>query len=126
MYNCSVHPGNVKDTEEIHFEISQILMFHDLIGHGAPKFDHNHPKPSNYKHDLNPIKYLNVLHYNRTQKQWQPFLLCIAKIIRTFYFAYFGNVCLLSSKTIIQFEEVLMFICMQNLISISNFFLETL
>ena len=33
-------------------------------------FDHNHPKTSNNKHDWTPIKYLNVLHHNRTQKQY--------------------------------------------------------
>ena len=42
-------------------EIQQISEFHDLK-------DHSHPKISNDKHDWNPVKYLNVLHHNRTQK----------------------------------------------------------
>ena len=45
-------------------EIQQISEFHDLK-------DHSHPKISNDKHDWNPVKYLNVLHHNRTQKQLQ-------------------------------------------------------
>ena len=36
-----------------------------------PIFDHNHPKTSNNEHDRNPIKDINVLSHNRTQKQLQ-------------------------------------------------------
>ena len=39
------------------------------------------------------------------------------------YFAYFGHVWLLSSKLIIQLVAVLMFIFMQKMNSIPNFFL---
>ena len=34
-------------------------------------------KTSNNKYDWTPIKYLNVLHHNRTQKQLQYFILNI-------------------------------------------------
>ena len=34
-------------------------------------------KTSNNKYDWTPIKYLNVLHHNRTQKQFQYFILNI-------------------------------------------------
>ena len=62
----------------------------------APIFDHNHPKTSNNKHDWTHIKYLNVLHDNRTQKQSQKLL------------------------------ETLMFVCMIKMNSIPNFFFEIL
>ena len=57
-------------------------------------FDHSHPKISNDKHDWNPVKYLNVLHHNRTQKLLQYFFLIFNKLP----FWYFGHIWLLSSK----------------------------
>ena len=36
-----------------------------------------HGITSNNKHDWTPIKYLNILHHNRTQKQFQYFFLNI-------------------------------------------------
>ena len=51
-----------------------------------PFFDHSHPKIISNKHDWNPVKYLNVLHHNRTQKQLQYFFLNIGKLT-----SFFGN-----------------------------------
>ena len=50
-------------------EIQQISEFHDLKT--MPIFDYSHPKIINSKHNWNPVKYLNVLHLKRTQKQLQ-------------------------------------------------------
>ena len=63
-----------------------------------PIFDHSHPKTSNNKDDWNPVKYLNVLHHNRTQKQLQYFFLISFKNLTASFFGYFGHVWLLSSK----------------------------
>ena len=53
-------------------EIPQISEFHAI-------FDHSHPKISNDKQDWDLVKYLNVFHQNRTQKQLQSFFQYIAK-----------------------------------------------
>ena len=52
-----------------------IAHFRVMIWEAAPIFYHNHPKTSNNKHDCTPIKYLNILHHYRTQKQLQYFFL---------------------------------------------------
>ena len=54
-------------------EIQQISEFHDLKT--TPIFDRSHSKISNKKYEWKAVKYLNVLHHNRTQKQLQYFFL---------------------------------------------------
>ena len=62
---------------------------------------------------LDPIKYLNVLHHNRTQKQlWYFFRNIFRKMLPTFYFGYFGHVWSFPSKTVMP---TLMFIYMQKI-----------
>ena len=77
------------------FEI-QISEFHDPKA--RPIFEQTRPKTSTNKHDWNPVKYLSVLHHNRTQKQLQYFCLIYCKNLANFLFWVFGNVWLLSSK----------------------------
>ena len=55
-------------------------------------------KTSNNKHDWNPVKYLNVLHHNRTQKQLLYFFLIHFENLTDFLCGFFGHVWLLSSK----------------------------
>ena len=52
---------------------------------------------SNNKHGWTRIKYLNLLHHNRKQKQLQHSL---QKILPTSYFGYFRHIWPLPSKTI--------------------------
>ena len=49
-------------------------------------------KTTNNEHDWTPIKYLNVLHHNKTQKQLGHFFLHLAKILSTSCFEYFGHI----------------------------------
>ena len=58
---------------------------------------------SNNEHDCNPVKYLNIMHLNGTQKHLQYFFLKILqkKILLNSYFGYFEHVWPLSSKTVI-------------------------
>ena len=59
---------NIRSFRQIILEIQYILEFSNLKGH--THFLTTTPqKSSSNEHDRNPIKYLNVLHDNRTQKQ---------------------------------------------------------
>ena len=69
-------------------EIQQVSEFHDL----------KRPRPflttktqkrthvCNNKHERSPVKYLDVLHHNRTQKQLQYFFLIYCKNLTNFIF----------------------------------------
>ena len=77
---------------------------------------------SSNKHGWTPVKYLNILHDNRTQKWLQHSL---QKILPTSYFGYFWHIWPLPSKTITptcQLVETLMFICMQKMNSLPNLY----
>ena len=67
-------------------------------------------KTSNNEHDWIPIKYLNVLHHNRTTSSCNN----IAKILPTSYFGYFGNAWPLPSRRACkdQLVKTLTFMCM--------------
>ena len=86
----------------------------------APIFDHNHQKTSNRKHDWTPIKYLNVLHHNRTQKQLQFFFLIYCKNITNFLFWILWP---FPSKIIMQSFRNFDVCLYEKMKSISNFFL---
>ena len=81
-------------------------------------------KISNNKHDWNPIKYLSVLHQNRTQKeQLQYFFLLYCKNFNKLPFLGTLDMSGFHQKSIIQIVEVL--ILMNSIMnSIHDFFLE--
>ena len=70
-----------------------------------PIFDHSHPKKSNKKHDWNPVKYLNVLYHNRTQKQLQ--YLQLQKFNKLYFLGALDMSGYFHQKSIIQLVEVL-------------------
>ena len=57
---------------------------------------------SNNEHDWTLVKYLNVLHHNRTHSSWKKISWYITKILPFSYFGYFENVWPLPSTMIIS------------------------
>ena len=78
--------------------MQKITSFHLISSHFIIS-DHNYLKTSNSQHDWMLVKYLNIFHHNRTQKQLRHFFF-LAKIYPSSYFRYFGHVWSLPSKTI--------------------------
>ena len=56
-----------------------------MVKKTAPIFDHNHSKTSNNKHDWTLMKYLNILHHNRTQKQLLKRKIFFLNILQKYY-----------------------------------------
>ena len=84
-------------------------------------------KTSDNKHDWTPIKYLSVLHHNRTQKLLQQFFL---NIFQKYYQLPILGTLVMSGhfhqKQYCQLVGTSMFICMQIMNSIPNLFFEIL
>ena len=87
----------------------------------------NKQKNVSNKHDRTHVKHLNVLYHNRTKKQLQKFFL---NILQKYYqlpiLGTLGVSGHFHQKWYCQFVETLMFICMQKMNSIPNFFFKIL
>ena len=87
--NLYQHAKNMQKISSFHQIIFEIYIADFRVPWSKrwhPVFDYNHPKISNSKDDWTSIKYLNVLHHNRTQMQLQYCFLIYWKNITNFLF----------------------------------------
>ena len=113
---CSNWMVHLQTVKWCHFFLHQCISYmkrHHICGYlqtklevqktnlGVQRMSQNGFHTSNNKHDWTPVKYLNVLHQNRTQSSCDNFFLIYCKNITNFLFWVFWTCMATSSKRII-------------------------